>query len=181
MRIGPACRRVGRIRPMLAVDVIELLRLAVIGLEIGIADRPGGRDPPVVPDLAEILLAQAEQRGAVEFGVAADVIMDAGMESPAVLAVPGLLRLVFRLDEDGGRVPVVSLAWQEIAALEQQDALASRREPMGERTAAGTGADNDHVITLACHRHSILNQMPAHPPCSGCASLPGAACRWHAL
>src|SRR5215471_5544700 len=50
----------------------------------------------------------------------------------------------------GGRVPVVPLSWQEIAALEQQDALAGRREPIGERTAAG--ADNDHVITLARHR-----------------------------
>src|SRR5262245_12531388 len=95
MTIGPARRRVGRIRPMLAVDVIELLGLAVIGLEIGIVDRPGGRDPAMVYDLTEILLAQAEQRGAVEFGVAADVIMDAGMESPTVLVVPGLLRLVF--------------------------------------------------------------------------------------
>src|SRR5262249_61106797 len=87
MRIGPACRRFSRIHPVLAVDVIEPLGLAVIGLEIGILDRPGGRDPAMVPDLAEILLAQAKQRGTVEFGVAADVIMDAGMESPAVLAV----------------------------------------------------------------------------------------------
>src|SRR5262249_57941949 len=94
-RVGPAGGRVGRIRPMLAMDVIEPLGLAVIGLEIVVADRPGGRDPAMVPDLAEILLAQAEQRGAVEFGVAADVIMDAGMESPTVLAVPGLPRLVF--------------------------------------------------------------------------------------
>src|SRR6516164_9802867 len=81
MKIGPARRRFGRIHPMLAVDVILLLGLAVIGLEIGIADRPCGRDPAMVPDLAEILLAQAEQRGAVEFGVAADVIMDAGWKA----------------------------------------------------------------------------------------------------
>src|SRR6516225_3147545 len=54
--------------------------------------------------------------------------------------------------EAGRRVPVVPLSWQEIAALEQQDALAARREPIGERTAAGAGADNDHVITFARHR-----------------------------
>src|SRR6516162_6230991 len=121
MKIGPARRRFGRIHAVLAVDVIELLGLAVIGLEIGIANRPGGRDPAMVPDLAEILLAQAEQRSAVEFGVAADVIMDAGLESSTVFAVPGLPRLVFRLYKDSGRVPVVALSWQEIAALEQQD------------------------------------------------------------
>src|SRR5215813_13002899 len=54
--------------------------------------------------------------------------------------------------EDGSRVPVVPLSGQEIAALEQQDALAGRCEPIGERTAAGAGANDDHVITLARHR-----------------------------
>src|SRR6516225_5050456 len=60
-------------------------------------------------------------------------------------------------------VPVVPLSWQEIAALEQQDALAGRREPIGERAAAGAGADNDHVITFA-RRWQLRTQSNACAP-----------------
>ena len=80
---------------MLAVHAVEILGPRIIGLEVIVAERPGRRDPAVVPDLAEILLAQAEQRRAIKFRVAADVVMNAGMERASVFAVPRLLRYVF--------------------------------------------------------------------------------------
>jgi len=42
---------------------------------------------------AEILLPQAEQRRPVDLRIAADVVMQAGMEFFPVLAVPGVRRL----------------------------------------------------------------------------------------
>ena len=44
--------------------------------------------------LAEVALAQAEQRGAVELGVAADVVVRVRVERLAVLVVPHFLGVV---------------------------------------------------------------------------------------
>ena len=133
---------------MLAVHVVELLGLGVVWLEIVVAERPGGRDPAVMPDLAEILPAQPEQRRAVHLGVAADVVMYPGMERRAVAVVPGLLGLVLRLNEYRGRIPVLPLARQIIAALQQQDALARRGEPVSQRATSRTTADDDEIVTV---------------------------------
>src|SRR5919201_841140 len=59
---------------------------------------------------------------------------------PLGLVVPGLVRLVLVAPEDGLAVPVVRLAAQVVTALEQEDPLAGRREPVSERAAAGAGA-----------------------------------------
>src|SRR5206468_8742790 len=73
--IGFARRWVGRVDAMLAVHAVEVLGLRIIRLEIVVPDRPGRRDPAVVPDLAEVLLAQAEQRRTVHLRAPADVVM----------------------------------------------------------------------------------------------------------
>src|SRR5471030_498299 len=104
-----------------------------------------------MPDLAEIGLAQTQQRGAIKLGVAADVVVYAGMEGFAVLVVPGFPGLILGLHEDGLRIPVVLLAPQEVAALDQQDALAAGRQAVRQRAAAGAAADDDDVVmALAC-------------------------------
>src|SRR6266850_2471894 len=55
----------------LAVHMVHAFRARVVGLHLLVSDRPGRRDATVVPQLAEVGLAQAEQRGAVELRVAA--------------------------------------------------------------------------------------------------------------
>src|SRR5690349_20112080 len=74
--------RIGGVDAVAAVHVVEVLRLRVVGLEVLVAERPGGRDAVRMGELAEVLLAQAKQRRAVELGVAAHVIVDAGVERP---------------------------------------------------------------------------------------------------
>src|SRR5215470_1571659 len=54
-RIRPACRRLGRVDPMLAMHLVELLGFAVVRLEILIGQRPSWGSPAVMFDLAEIL------------------------------------------------------------------------------------------------------------------------------
>ena len=55
-RVRRARRRLGRILAARAVHLVELLGQRVVGLELVVGDRPGGRDAVVVPQLAEVLL-----------------------------------------------------------------------------------------------------------------------------
>jgi len=107
-----------------------------------------------VPDLAEVPLAEAEEDRAVELRVAADEVLLVGLERLAVLVVPELVGQVPVLPEDLAAVPVLWLPRQVAAALDQQDPLTGRREPVRERTPASAGTDDNHVIVLS--RHSVL-------------------------
>ena len=100
----------------------------------------------MVAQLAEVLLAQPVQRRAVELGRAADDVMDAGLERLAVAVVPRVRRDVAVVHEDRLRVPVLELAREPVAPLEEEDALARRGEVPRERPAACAGTDDDHVI-----------------------------------
>ena len=99
-------------------------------------------------DLLEIALAQAEQDPAVDLGVAADEVLGVRSERDPVLVVPAFGRDVALAVEHLLRVPVLALAREVAAALEKQDVLARRREPVRERAAAGAGADDDHVVVV---------------------------------
>ena len=79
-RVGRARGRFGRVLATGAVHAVELLGLRVVGLHLLVGDRPRRRDAVVVAQLAEVLLAQAVQRGAVELGCAADVVVHLRLE-----------------------------------------------------------------------------------------------------
>ena len=115
-----AIRRTGgrlrRVDSPLAVYMIKILRFGVVGLKVLVAQRPGPGYAVVMDDFAEVLLAQAQQGGAVELGIAAHVVLDARVERTAFLVDPGFPGLVLVIDEDGGGVPIVSLARQVTAA-----------------------------------------------------------------
>ena len=100
-------------------------------------------------------LPQAVERGAVELGRAADEVVDLRLERLPVRVVPGVRRDVAVVDEDVLREPVLRLAREPVAALEQQDALARGREVPGERAAAGAGADDDDVVLARAHVSSF--------------------------
>ena len=151
LRVGGAGPGLVRVLATLAVDFVEGFSLAVIGLELVVADGPGGGSAVFVADLAEILLAQAEEGGAVNLGVASDVVVEAGVELAAVAAVPGFLGLVGAVDEDGLAVPVGAGAGEVVAALEHEDALAGGSEAVGERGATGAAADDDDVVVFVRH------------------------------
>ena len=145
-RIGRARVPLGRVLAARAVHLVVLLGQRVVRLELVVGDRPGRRDPVVVLKLAEVLGPQPVERRSVELGRAADEVVDLRLERLAVLVVPGVLGDVAVVDEDVLRQPVLRLARQPVAALEQQDPLARWREVARERPASGPGADDDHVI-----------------------------------
>src|SRR4051812_21105868 len=147
--------RRGRLRRGLApraVCQVETLGVVVIGGEILVGQRPGRRDPAVVMDLAKVALPEPEEDPAVELRLSAYVVVLAGVEGLSSLVVPRLACLVLVAHEDRATVPVVGLAAQVVAALEQQDALSRGRKPVGERAAPSAGADDDDVV-LAAHWH----------------------------
>ena len=163
-RIGSAGGRLGRIPAAQPVHVIHLLGPRVIRLQLVVGDRPRRRDAVVMAQLAEILLAQPIERRAEHLGRAADEIVHLRLERPAVSVVPGLGRYVAVLHEHGRRIPVLRLALEPVAALENQDALSRGRELSGKRAAARAAADDDDVEALvhACSRYSptLLCMMP---------------------
>src|SRR5262249_223922 len=93
--------------------------------------------------LTEVLRSHAQQRRAVDFWIAAHVVVNAGMKRVAVLVVPGFVGLVLVVDEDGRGTPVLLLARQVAATFKQKNILSGRCQLISEGAAARTGADNN--------------------------------------
>ena len=89
-RVRRRRRRLGGVLAARAVDLVELLGERVVRLHLGVGDRPRGRCPVVVQQLAEVLRAQPVQRGPVELGGAADEVVHLRLERLALLVVPGV-------------------------------------------------------------------------------------------
>jgi hypothetical protein len=136
------------------MDVVHLLGAGVIRLQFLIGDRPGRGDAVMMAQLAEVLPAQTIERRAEHLGRPADEIMYLRLKRPAVAVVPGLGGDIAVLHEHRRRIPVLRLALEPIAALENQDALSRGRELSGERAAACAAADDDDVKALV-HACSI--------------------------
>jgi hypothetical protein len=79
---------------------VQALGLGVVGLEVVVGERPGGRDPRVVADLVEVSLAQPEEDRAVELRVAADEVLLVRAEGRAVAVDPLLAGQIALLEED---------------------------------------------------------------------------------
>ena len=134
-----------------------------------------------MPELAEVLLAQAVERRAVELRRATDEVVDLRLERLAIAVQPGVRRDVAILDEDLAGVPVLRLARQPVAAFEQQDPLARGREMRGQRAAAGAGADDDDVVVLRQEISSIISARMIRPAASisaRCEKACGKLPRW---
>src|SRR5215471_21545311 len=116
-----------------------------------------------MPQLAEILLPEAIQGCAEHLCGAADKIVHLRLERSTVAVVPSIGRDIPVLHEDRCRIPVLRLALEPIAALENQDVLARARELSGERAAPRSAADYDDVEALI---HTSLRPASVRDP--GC-------------
>src|SRR5271157_2897294 len=132
----------------LAMHLVEVLGLRVVGLEIVVGDGPCRRNPAMMVQLAEVALAQAKQRRAVEFGIAADVVVGVRMKVVSVLVEPRLVGVVVGIDIDHFGVPVRLFAGNIITALQNKDALARRRKMIRQRASPGACSDDDYVVVV---------------------------------
>ena len=126
----------------------ELFGSGVEGFEVGVGEGPGGGDAAFVVDDAEVFGAEAEERGAVDLGLAADEVGLLGVEVVVVLVEPDVFGVVAVVEEDGGGVPVEFFLGEKRAALENENALAGLGEMEGEGSAAGSGSDDDGVVLV---------------------------------
>ena len=120
-----------------------------------------------MPEFAKILLAEAEEGGAVNLGVTADPVSRSGMEVLSLLVLPDLGGVVAVIKEDFLRAPVLLLAGKEGSPLQYQDAFAGMGQTVGNGSPAGTGADNDEVVVLAHGRlmKSVLTYLTVRGSC----------------
>jgi hypothetical protein len=129
-----------------------------------------------MPQLAEILPSQPVERGAVQLRGAPDEVMDLGLEGLPLGVVPGVLGDVAVVDEHVVHAPVRGLARKPVATLEEQDALARRREAPRERAPARSGSDDHDVVALHGHDtiHGVCQPYPATRSSAACGpQLPG--------
>src|SRR5207245_2637111 len=158
-----ARRRFRGVFAALTVYLVQMFRLGVIGLHLVVTDRPRRRHAAMVLQFAKIFLAQTEQGGPVKLGISAHVVVGVWMQVFTVLVMPLLVRVVLGVDVDGFRTPVVFLARHVVAALQYQDAFAGRRQMIGQRSSAGSCANDDYVITIV-RRHAtprFVRGLPA--------------------
>src|SRR2546430_13734750 len=87
----------------------------------------------MVFDFAEILLAQTEQRCAIEFGIAADVVIRMWMQLCAIDVAPKFLGVVATFHVYCARIPILLLAPHERAAFDQENAFSTRSQLVRQR------------------------------------------------
>src|SRR5262245_23117766 len=109
VRVGRTGGRFGGIFAAVAMHVIEPLRFCVIRFYVFVTDWPGGRKAAVMANFPEVFFPETEQRGAVEFRIAADVVIGVRMELSAVFVVPHFFGLVLSFEVYRSRVQVVFL------------------------------------------------------------------------
>src|SRR3989475_340849 len=117
MRIRSTGRWIRGILFPAAVHLVELLGLRVIRLQVLVRDRPRGREAAPMLDLPKVLPAEAEQRGAIELSVAANPVVGVRVELSTLRVPPYFLGVVFPLQVDRLRTPVVLLSWDVVASL----------------------------------------------------------------
>src|SRR5688572_5744159 len=112
----------------------------------------------MVQKLAQVSRPHANQRSAVELGVASDPVVNARMELAPAAMEPGFVGLVASQAIDGARGPVSLLARQEIAAFQDQDALTGGSERACHGAATSARANDDHIVIGRVHARPYAEQ-----------------------
>ena len=180
-RVRRARRRFGRVLATGAVHAVQVLGLRVVGLHLLVGDRPRRRDAVVVAQLAEVLARAGGTARRRRAWLRRRRSSAPAAETRGRARRTRSPRHVAAVDEHVLCEPVLGLARQPVAALEQQDALARRRQPMYERAPAGAAADDDHVVSVHAQISAMRSARMMRPAASisaRCENACGKLPRW---
>jgi hypothetical protein len=121
-----------------AVDVEQALRLVVVRRHLVEAEGPG--EALVLRVGRELVGCEAQQRGAIPFGLAADVVKLVGHQVAAAAVAPRLPVLEPALFEHLQGVERAAVGRQVAALLQHQHAAAGARQAVGGSRPARPGA-----------------------------------------
>jgi hypothetical protein len=93
----------------------------------------------------KVLFAETRQCGTVDFGVAANEVMDAGTKWLSGIIMPEFSRFVPLAIKDGFWAPVLRLFREKITTLQQEDFSAGMTKGVCQSATAHPGADNDEI------------------------------------
>src|SRR5262249_34704849 len=146
----------GIFRPA-AVDLVEMLGLRIIGFQVFVRDRPRGRETAPVLDLAEVLPAKAEERGAVELGVAAHPVVGVGMKLPTFSVAPHFFRAFF--PHQVGPLPysICPPHGPNSRPALPGNPVSRMGQAMRQRATTCSGPDDDHIEVFS-RRHNVLRE-----------------------
>jgi len=153
-RVSPG--RISRIIPRGAVNRQELFSPLIVGFELFVCYGPGGRHSFFVLERGKIFFSEAGERGAIHFRVSTYEIVNSRRERFAARVVPGLIRLVAFMIENGFRTPVLWLLRKKVSALNQQDLHPGILESVGQHTAAHACSDDDQIVVWGAHEGSLV-------------------------
>lgn len=97
-------------------------------------------------DRFEITLLHTHESRAIEACVAPHPIVCVGYEGLVLLVEPLFLGSIPMLNENSLRIPVLGLDRQFLTAFQDQDFLATFRQAVGQRAAAGAGSHDNEVV-----------------------------------
>ncbi len=132
-----------------AVHMEQLLRARIVGLHVGIADRPCRRNPALLMHHPEVFRAHPEHRRAVHLRLATDVVGLLRMQRLTVLIVPRLLGVIAVVQKHSRRAPVQLLLRQKRPALQNQNAFTSPRQVQRQSSSTSSGTNDDRVVRIS--------------------------------
>lgn len=154
--------RLGRVVAQFTAHLKQFFRLAIPRLQFVIGKGPCGRHAFQMRKLFKILTPIADQHRAVEFGIAADIVIIAGIERRTTGLVPQLLRTKEPALENGARVTVFRPVSQARARLQNENVGTRCGKTCGHCRAADPRSDDDN-IRLSSQSRLLLFRL-RHPP-----------------
>src|ERR1700719_4057309 len=147
-------RRLGRVLASHSAHLKQVFGAAVPRLQHFIPKRPRWRNAIPVFERREVAFAVADQHGAIEFRVAAYVVVVPWIKAVAVRVKPSLDRTKDPALEDRPRVARRRMRAEMEATLKNRDARAAAGKAVGDSGAADTGADDRHINCVWQVNHS---------------------------
>ena len=117
---------------------------------------------------AEIFLAQTEQSGAIDFGIAADPVASTGMQIVTFFVGPDIFGVIAVIEKYSVGIPVRLFLRQESAALENKHSFTSIGQMVCQRSAARARADDNRFIPFSGYHASSLTAAVFGPIEIGC-------------